>query len=468
MRAIDLWRRITLGFLIATWLIVLTAAPIFACNISIKADKTTGFVGDTLKLDITMVLTHRNCPVPIADTKFITTSNIVVVGQTPWLSSGRDTFKTTLTINLIAIGPGKVEIVRECIKEGGYASIDLAVIAGGILPGSQAEPVVPSTGQTADEPFIAVSSGNDAGDDPSGSELSWVEAFERALSQPFIWAYIGLVTFAYFGLLMRRRRWRFVSLAFSMVYLGFFLGLCPCTIGAMQNLVLHFGDAKEYLAQFIILAIPVVSTVFLGRLYCGWVCPMGAVQQFLYRKDLALKLPDGIGQKVKKIRFVVLGAIMIAALYTGTTAFAEVDPFKSLFNAQIAPVPTTLLAILVIGSVFIFTPWCRFLCPMGAVLSVVGRLARRKISFSAECKSCGACSRSFCDYKAITPSKPLPLLEQHECARCGECISRCPRKALEYYEPELHADPAQAAPSLSVPELVSVVEVVRQGGSLTL
>jgi hypothetical protein len=461
MLTVDLWRRITSGLFVAIGFIVLTAAPIFACNITVKADKTTGVVGDTLKLDITVVLTHRNCPVPIADTEFISTSNIKIVGQTPWVSTGRDTFKATLSVNLIAIGPGKVEVVRECIKEGGYASTNLTITAGGVVTGPEVEPVQPPTGQTADEPFIAVPSESDSGDDPSGSELSWSEAFESAFSQPFIWAYMGLVAFAYFGLFMRRRRWRFVSLAFSMVYLGFFLGLCPCTIGAMQNLVLHFGDAKEYLAQFIILAIPIVSTFFLGRLYCGWVCPMGAVQQFLYRKDLALKLPDGLGPKLKKLRFVVLGAIMIAALYSGTTAFAEVDPFKSLFNAQIAPVPTTLLAILVIGSVFIFTPWCRFLCPMGAVLSVVGRLARRKISFNAECKSCGACARSFCDYKTITPGKPLPLLEQHECAMCGECISRCPRKGLEY-EPQRQTDRPQAVLSLPVPEMVPAVEMGRR------
>ncbi|WP_165802741.1 4Fe-4S binding protein [Dehalogenimonas alkenigignens] len=413
-----------------------------------KPDKASGSVGDIIKLEVTVALTHRNCPVPIADTKFKLTSNIKVTEQTQWVLTGRDTYKATLSVQLISPGTGKLEVIRDCVKEGGYASITITIGAAGAaavqpsesqqssgLPASETEPAIEPSGQADDEP-----------------EMSWGEAFKEAFAQPFIWAYLGLAAFAYAGLMMRKRRWRYISLAFSMVYLGFFLGLCPCSIGAMQNFVLHLGDAKQYLAQFIVLAIPIALTLFLGRLYCGWVCPMGAVQQFLYRKDLAIKLPDGLGVRLRKLRFVVLGGILIAALYTGTTAFAEIDPFKSLFNAQIAPVPTTLLALLIISSVFIFTPWCRFLCPMGAVLSVVAKLARRQVAFTAECKNCGACAKSFCDYKAIVPGKPLPVIAQNECARCGECLSRCPRGAMEYNRPEGGTSNAPA-PSIPVPGL---------------
>ena len=451
-------RRLISCLLMAIVLFSVAAVPIYACNITVKADKTSASVGDTVKIDVTVVLTHRNCPVPIADTEFITTSNIKLVGQTPWVSTGRDSYKTTLSLTLIAVGPGKLEVVRECIKEGGYASINLTVTSEGVITGSGTEPVQPLLAPTASEIIHVLPSNNDSVNASSSTELSWTEAFTRAFSQPFIWVYLGLVGFAYVGLIIRHRRWRFVSLAFSMVYLGFFLGLCPCSIGALQNLVLHFGDAKEYIAQFIILAIPIISTLFLGRLYCGWVCPMGAVQQFLYRRDLALKMPEGLGVILRHLRFGVLGAIMIAALYTGTTAFAEVDPFKSLFNAQIEPVPTTLLVIILAASIFVFTPWCRFLCPMGAVLSVVGRLARRQVTFKSECKSCGACARSFCDYKAIVPGKPLPTIEQHECARCGECLSRCPRDAMKFDGPARKTCQPQGGLSSPIPEMVPAVQ----------
>jgi polyferredoxin len=218
----------------------------------------------------------------------------------------------------------------------------------------------------------------------------------------------------------------------------------------MQNVLLHLGDPKQYLAHFIILAVPILSTVFLGRLYCGWVCPMGAVQQFLYRRDLSIKLPAWVGDKLRWLRFGILIAIISAALYTGTEVFAEIDPFKSLFNAQISPVPTTFLVILVVASIFIFTPWCRFLCPMGAVLSVVGRIARRELSFKPECKNCGACAKTFCEYKAITPGSVLPKIEQHECARCGECISRCPKNAMEYEIPDRKSNGSVSLPQSPV------------------
>ena len=442
------------SFLIAAVLLSISPISLFACDITLKADKTAGNVGDIVQLDVTVRLTHRNCPVPMADTRFVTTSNLAVLGQTDWVSIAKDTFKTVLRVQLLAPGTGKLEVIRDCLREGGYGSITLQVGGSGVIE-IPPDTIPPTTDDT--QVVIAVSGSNT---DDRSSEITWTEAFKNVLIQPFIWVYLGLVIFAYFALLRRQRRWRFISLAFSMVYLGFFLGLCPCAISAIQNVVLHVGEPKAYLAQFVILAIPVTSTLFLGRIYCGWICPMGAVQQFLYRRDLSLKLPSGLGGKLKWLRFGVLGGIIVAALYTGSAAFAQIDPFKSLFNAQISPVPTTLLVIILAASIFVFTPWCRFLCPMGAVLSVVGRLARRSLSFKTECKNCGACARSFCDYKAITPGKPLPVIEQHECARCGECLARCPRDGMGYELPEPKIR-QPAAPTLRpAPEMAPLPEPV--------
>ena len=428
---------------------LLTAVPLFACEITVKPEQTSGTVGDVIKVNVTVALTHRNCPVPMSDTQFITSSNLAVIEQTAWVSAGRDVYTTVLSVQLLAAGTGKLEIVRECIKEGGYAAINLTVSGTGVIE----NPATPVIGLPTDTPDSGAASpviSTNVSDD----EMTWAEAFGRVFSQPFIWAYLGLTAFAYTALLLRRRRWRYISLAFSMIYLGFFLGMCPCAIGAIQYVALHLGQPKEYLVHFIILAIPIVSTLFLGRLYCGWVCPMGAVQQFLYRRDLSIKMPEWLGANLKWLRFGVLGAIMAAAFYTGTASFAEVDPFKSLFNAQIAPVPTTLLVIIILSSIFIFTPWCRFLCPMGAVLSVVGRLARRGITFKAECKNCGACAKTFCEYKAISPGASVPVIAQHECARCGECVSRCPKKAMGYEFPQDDSTGTSPVPLRPSPELI--------------
>lgn len=434
----------------------LTTTPIFACDIIFSPAKTGGEVGEIIEVGLSVHLTHRNCPVPMEDTKYITSDNLAIVGQTDWVSGGRDEYTSVLSIQFLAPGTAELEVVRECLKEGGHASIKFSVGGEGVIESSTN--VAPSDGLSDTDTLSPIFQTGD-GDE---SEMTWMEAFQRAFSQPFILAYLSLTAFAYVALLLRRRRWRFVSLAFAMVYLGFFLGLCPCVIGAMQNVVLHLGDIKEYLAHFIILAIPVFSTFFLGRLYCGWVCPMGAVQQFLYRRDLSVKLPEGLGAKLRPMRFAVLAAIIIAALYSGTAAFAEIDPFKSLFNAQISPVPTTLLVLLLVSSIFIFTPWCRFLCPMGAVLSIVARFARRQVSFKTECRNCGACAKSFCDYKAIKPGAVMPMIEQHECVRCGECIARCPKKAMDYMLPVIEGQAIDQGlrPPQHLPEIIQVPEKV--------
>ena len=447
-------RRFLVTLFLALTAFLAAVVPLSACEITVKPQKTGGEVGELIELNITVALTHRNCPVPMSDTQFKTSANLAVVDQTAWVSAGRDVYTTVLTVQILAAGPAKLEIIRDCIKEGGYASIALNGTGSGTVETPAVLPPVTESGSSGTGIIAPVEA------DTAAEELTWAEAFKRAFSQPFIWAYLGLTAFAYIALLTRRRRWRFISLAFSMVYLGFFLGLCPCVIGALQNAVLHLGDIKAYLAHFIILAVPIVSTLFLGRLFCGWVCPMGAVQQFLYRRDLGFKLPEGWGARLRHLRFVVLAAVIFAALYTGTTAFAEVDPFKSLFNAQISPVPTTLLVLVLGASIFVFTPWCRFLCPMGAVLSVVGRLSRRQLVFNAECKNCGACARTFCDYKALTPGKALPVIAQHECARCGECVSRCPRDGMDFEIPGGKGDTAGRVPAASpVPGLAIPVEI---------
>jgi heterodisulfide reductase subunit A-like polyferredoxin len=95
---------------------------------------------------------------------------------------------------------------------------------------------------------------------------------------------------------------------------------------------------------------------------------------------------------------------------------------------------------------------------MGAVLSVVGRFGRRQMVFKSECKNCNACTKSFCDYQVISPGSLLPVIAQNECSRCGECVSRCPRNAMDFTQPKGQAMKPGENPRQATPETIPVAE----------
>jgi len=415
MKFLSSLRNIFIVSLTTAVLLISTISPVTACDISIESSQTAGAAGETVVFTIEINLTHRNCIVPIEETE-LSSKNMVLISQTPWQEVDSRTYTSEVVVQLVEEGVGILTVTRECIKGGDIAeiSIDISDSTGEeiiILPVISAEP-----------PQIGAPEEDD----------TWGGAFLKALKQPYITAYLALTALAYIAFRTQKRRWRLVSLTFSMVYLGFFLGMCPCVLGSLQNVLLHITDLKTYMAHLVLLSIPVISTLFWGRLFCGWVCPMGAVQQLLYRKEMAFKIPPRVHNVLKYFKYVVLLGLIVAVFITGKAIFAEVDPFKSLFNLEISPLPTTLLVFTLLASLFFFTPWCRYACPMGAFLSILSHFSVFKLKFAESCKNCTACAKAYCSSRAISAGEKTPVISSSECTRCGECWSRCPREAIVF------------------------------------
>jgi Fe-S-cluster-containing hydrogenase component 2 len=376
--------------------------------------------GETLTFTVEVKETHRNCIVPIEDTQIIL-EKMELLSQTQWQEIVDGTYRSLVTVRLLSEGEGSITVLRECIKGGDTATVEVIITTGGTAISPPSPPVTPDLPTEIDPPL-----------EPSPTtEISWWQAFTDAITQPFSIAYLALTSVATVGFLKRWRRWRFVSLAFSMVYLGFFLGLCPCALGSLQNLILHSSEAKTYMVHYLILGIPFVSTMFMGRLFCGWICPMGAVQQLLYRRDRAIKIPPRVHNLLKYIKYLVLIALVATVVATGTVVWNQVDPFKSLFNMEVSLIPTTLLVLTLIASLFIFSPWCRYLCPLGALLSVVSRFSFLRLNIGESCKNCNACRKVYCEYSAIKEGEQKPAISTLDCSRCGECYARCPKGSTE-------------------------------------
>ena len=212
----------------------------------------------------------------------------------------------------------------------------------------------------------------------------------------------------------RLRKTIFWVMAGSLLYFGFVRKGCICPIGSIQDVTLalfHRGYAVP-LSVLVFFLLPLVFTLFFGRTFCAAVCPLGAAQDIVTWK--AVKLPSWLEHALGVIPFIYLGA---AVLYAATgTAFVicEWDPFVAFFRRSGSFTMLALGAGFLVVGMFIGRPYCRFLCPYGAVLSLLSRVARTPVTLTPDdCIHCQICDVA-CPFGAIaepveaTPPKPGP------------------------------------------------------------
>jgi NapH/MauN family ferredoxin-type protein len=180
-----------------------------------------------------------------------------------------------------------------------------------------------------------------------------------------------------------------------------------------------------------------------GNAFCGWICPFGAIQDALHWLKEKLHVPTvAIPPRVDRVlrygRFVVLGVVLVASATTLSLWFADVDPYVTLFGlswvfepdlATMWPALAILVGILG-ASMLVERAWCRYLCPLGGVLSVLGRFSVLRIRRSASaCTDCNLCNRP-CPV-GIDVAKAAPVVGA-DCIGCLECVASCPKAgALE-------------------------------------
>ena len=227
-----------------------------------------------------------------------------------------------------------------------------------------------------------------------------------------------------------------VYLLFTLFFIGWYaqgqLSIVNLT-GAVQTLIA--GRSLGYFlydpVTLILLIFVLISLAWWGRgTFCGWLCPFGALQEFTAKVGQQLKLPQiklkpETDRRLKWIKYPVLVAILISAIFSShiTDLVVEVEPFKTAITLNfMRSWPFVVYALgLLIANLFIYKFFCRFLCPFGAALAVLGRfrilnwIPRRK-----ECgKPCQICLHP-CDYHAITPKGDI---QYDECFQCLECVN---------------------------------------------
>lgn len=232
-------------------------------------------------------------------------------------------------------------------------------------------------------------------------------------------------------------------LAFGLLSLGFYYKGCMCPVGVLANLPLHLTGilTGQYMLWLLLFLLPVLFIFLAGRIYCSGVCPFGAVQEFTFRIGTKLGLNQGHPglQKLpwlRNLKYLALLVVLVVTPIWGIAWWCEIDPFYYLFNFNGTKAALYILIGLLIISLFVSRPWCRFLCPYGALLGILNKdIGLLKLKYGGNsgvpvidhkrCKSCGKCSKT-CPTDAIRNDQ----IDLSECINCGECSQQCRLSAI--------------------------------------
>ena len=173
-----------------------------------------------------------------------------------------------------------------------------------------------------------------------------------------------------------------------------------------------------------------VSLLVWGRgTFCGWLCPFGALQEFVGKTAQALRVPQWavsrrLDARLKLVKYLVLAAILGSVFISPelTDKLVEAEPFKTAITLNfVRSWPFVLYAAaLLAASAVVYKSFCRYLCPLGAGLAILGRfrvldwLPRRK-ECGTPCQTC----RHRCDYEAIRPDGRI---KYEDCFQCMDCV----------------------------------------------
>ncbi|MFV0439796.1 MAG: 4Fe-4S binding protein [Lachnospirales bacterium] len=222
------------------------------------------------------------------------------------------------------------------------------------------------------------------------------------------------------------------------------LGACP--IGSFQSVM---GSAK-YKFSFYIIGFLVFFGGIFGRFICGWLCPFGLFQDLLNKIPFFKKVQTFKGDKVlRKAKYIILLIFVILLPLFLVDLIGQGDPY---FCKLICPAGTLeggiplvllnpnmrgalgflyiwknfILLITIITSIIIYRPFCKYICPLGAIYSIFNSVSIYKLKVDKhECINCGKCA-----HVCKMGVDPVKTPNSTECIRCNICKKECPSKAI--------------------------------------
>lgn len=212
-----------------------------------------------------------------------------------------------------------------------------------------------------------------------------------------------------------------------------------CPFGGLESLY-SFIRSGTFLKRtnfndLILLIVVFVLALIFRRTFCGNICPLGTLQELFgkLRKIFFKKrfiIPIKIDKPLRYLKYIILVAVLGASWKLGTLVIRPYDPwpvYHHLFSEDLLtefPVGIAVFAVTLIGSFFYDRFFCKYLCPMGAFLGIVGKIGYFRVRRNTEtCINCRLCSK-VCPVN-INVDK-IQDVKTAECLSCNECVNVCP------------------------------------------
>jgi NosR/NirI family transcriptional regulator, nitrous oxide reductase regulator len=224
-------------------------------------------------------------------------------------------------------------------------------------------------------------------------------------------------------------------LAFTLGFIGWYAQaqLSVVTLAGIVKAAVYTHDFSYLLwdpPSLVLWIFTIATFVMWGRgVFCGWLCPFGAIQEFVGEISKRLHIPqwrisDQLDTRLRNLKYVTLAMILLAAFSPTSMAekLAEIEPFKTsitLYFARYWPFVIYAVALLVFN-LFVYKAFCRYLCPLGAMMAIGGKLRMkdwipRRIECGSPCQLC----KVQCRYGAI---EKTGAIKYDECFQCLDCV----------------------------------------------
>jgi polyferredoxin len=237
-----------------------------------------------------------------------------------------------------------------------------------------------------------------------------------------------------------------------------------CPFGGLEALYTFVSSvgtlvSHTHLSNLVLLASVMLLTVVARGAFCGWICPLGAIQEWLYAGSAwAQKRIPPLGRSVRALKtwagatptrrfdqrgaptllaridgwlrygkYLVLAWAVLGAAAYGTMVFRDYDPWSALL--AIGELELTggavVLAVVLVASLFVERPWCRYACPLGAVIGLAGKLSPLRIERAGPaCAGCALCNTAC---PVGIPIDTRTAIADASCIMCLRCVDTCPK-----------------------------------------
>ncbi len=228
-----------------------------------------------------------------------------------------------------------------------------------------------------------------------------------------------------------------------------------CPMGGLESLYRFITSGGRFiqhthLSNMVLLVAVSVTALVARNGFCGWLCPFGFIQDMVssfsafvqksvrpVRQAVKALKTKGAGLSVldrylRFLKYVVLAWAVIGAAVYGFMVFRDVDPWAALWGLLELSLTagTIVLGIVLIASLFVERPWCRYACPLGAATGLLGKLSPFYLKREASaCTACAICTKAC---PVGLPVHTASTIKHADCMSCLECVGECPREgALE-------------------------------------